>query len=72
MMSTSEQLLTTPDELASPTTKLVYLVLQIEGEATVTDLQRRLGLSKLTLLPVLESLRQRDYIERTEGGYASY
>lgn len=72
MMSTSEQLLTTPDELASPTTKLVYLVLQIEGEATVTDLQRRLGLSKLTLLPVLESLRRRDYVERTEGGYASY
>ncbi|GAB3665021.1 hypothetical protein GCM10028856_04840 [Halopiger thermotolerans] len=72
MMSTSEQLLTTPDDLASPTTKLVYLVLQIEGQATVTDLQRGLGLSKLTLLPVLESLRQRNYVERTEGGYASY
>ncbi|WP_459809176.1 helix-turn-helix domain-containing protein [Halopiger thermotolerans] len=71
-MSTSEQLLTTPDDLASPTTKLVYLVLQIEGQATVTDLQRGLGLSKLTLLPVLESLRQRNYVERTEGGYASY
>ena len=72
MMSTSEQLITIPDELASPTAKLVYLSLYVTGEATVTDLQRQLGLSKLTLLPILESLRKRDYVERTEDGYASY
>ena len=72
MMSTSEQLIAIPDELASPTAKLVYLSLRVTGEATVTDLQRQLGLSKLTLLPILESLRKRDYVKRTESGYASY
>lgn len=72
MMSTSEQLIAIPDELASPTAKLVYLSLRVTGEATVTDLQRQLGLSKLTLLPILESLRKRDYVKRTENGYASY
>lgn len=72
MMSTSEQLLTVPDELGSPTAKLVYLSLRVTGEATVTDLERQLGLSKLTLLPILESLRNRNFVERTEDGYASY
>lgn len=72
MMSTSEQLLTIPDELESSTAKLVYLALHATGEATVAELQRQLGLSKLTLFPILESLRSRDLIERTEGGYASY
>ncbi|MCW8173171.1 MarR family transcriptional regulator [Natrialba swarupiae] len=70
-MSTSEQNLAVPDDLASPQAKLVYVALYATGEATLRELQRLLGLSKLTLLPTLESLVSRKYARRTEGGYAS-
>ncbi|SER18650.1 helix-turn-helix domain-containing protein [Natrinema salaciae] len=70
MMSTSKQRLAVPDELDSPQAKLVYLTLSVGDEATAADLQRALGLSKLTLLAVLESLATADLVERTEGGYA--
>lgn len=70
MMSTSEQRLAVPNELASPKAKLVYLALAVSGEATVSDLQELLGLSKLTLLPILTSLVADDLARRTENGYA--
>ncbi|MEY7850365.1 MarR family transcriptional regulator [Natrarchaeobius sp. A-rgal3] len=71
MMSTSEQKLAVPNDLTSPQTKLVYVALLVTGETTLSELQRLLGLSKLTLLPTLESLVSREYARRTEGGYAS-
>lgn len=71
MMSASEQEIAIPDDIGSPKTKLVYLSLLVMGEATATELQRLLGLSKLTLLPILTSLIQNDYVRRTERGYAS-
>lgn len=58
-----------PDELASPRIKLVYLSLIICEQATATDLQRSLGLSKLTLLPILAMLRTDGLIQRTTDGY---
>lgn len=69
MMSTSERRLTIPNEVASPQAKLVYLAVRVTDEPTVTQLQRLLGLSKLTLLPLLASLDEQDYIRRTEDGY---
>ncbi|ELY52112.1 hypothetical protein C493_16584 [Natronolimnohabitans innermongolicus JCM 12255] len=72
MMSTSEQQLSLPDDLTAPQTKLVYVTLQSVGEATASDLQDLLGLSKLSLMPVLTSLVANDYIVRTEDGYACY
>lgn len=69
-MSPSEQRPAVPDELESPRAKLVYLTLRVDDGATATDLVRTLGLSKLTLLAVLESLAAMDLVERTEGGYA--
>ncbi|WP_226482855.1 helix-turn-helix domain-containing protein [Natrinema amylolyticum] len=69
-MSTSQQLIAIPDDLTSPQTKLVYLSLLTE-DATATDLRERLGLSKLTLFAVLESLVEKDLVYRTEDGYAS-
>lgn len=69
MMFTSDQRLSVPDELASSQAKLVYLSLLAGGDARMTDLQRTLGLSKLTLFAVLESLAATDLVERTEGGY---
>lgn len=70
MMSTSEQRLTIPDELASPQAKLVYLSLLVGDGARATELQRMLGLPKLTLFAVLESLTAKDLVQRTEDGYA--
>lgn len=71
MMSTNEQQSALPDDLASPQAKLVYLTLLVTEEATVTELQQLLGLSKLTLLPILRSLTAQEFIQRTERGYAS-
>lgn len=70
MMSTSEQRLTIPDELTSPQAKLVYLSLLVADEAKATELQRMLGLPKLTLFAVLESLAANGLVRRTEDGYA--
>ena len=70
MMSTSEQQLAIPNELDAPQTKLVYLSLLTLEEATVSELQQLLGLSKLTLLPILRSLAANGRIQPTEVGYA--
>ncbi|WP_049923498.1 hypothetical protein [Halopiger djelfimassiliensis] len=71
MMSTNDHRIALPDDLTAPRTKLVYLTLSVVGEATVAELQRLLGLSKLTLLPILTSLRATDHVQRTERGYAN-
>lgn len=71
MMSTSEQKTALPDDLGSPQTKLVYLTLLVTEETTVTELQRLLGLPKLTLLPILTSLVAKGLVQRTEEGYVS-
>lgn len=70
MMSTTEQRLALPSDIAAPQTKLVYLSLLVMEEATVAELNELLGLSKLTLLSVLESLMSADLARRTEDGYA--
>lgn len=70
-MSTRQQSLAVPDELASPQAKLVYLSLLIMEDATATDLQQFLGLPKITLLSVLESLIAKDLVRQTEDGYVS-
>ncbi|WP_222914292.1 helix-turn-helix domain-containing protein [Natrinema sp. SYSU A 869] len=70
-MSTSQQQTAIPDNITSPQAKLVYLSLLMTEDATVTDLQELLGLSKLTLFAVLESLATKDLIHQTEDGYAS-
>ncbi|ELY56528.1 hypothetical protein C491_13352 [Natronococcus amylolyticus DSM 10524] len=66
-----EQEMAEIDDLGSPQSKLVYLTLLAVEEATATELQQLLGLSKLTLLPILTSLVQKDLVSRTEDGYAS-
>ncbi|WP_209438483.1 helix-turn-helix domain-containing protein [Natronococcus sp. JC468] len=70
-MSTSEQKLAVPDELGSARTKLVYLSLLELGEATASELQQLLGLSKLTLLPILSELVAHGLAEREQGTYVS-
>ncbi|WP_394354378.1 helix-turn-helix domain-containing protein [Haloterrigena gelatinilytica] len=69
-MSTSKQQFAVPDDLESPQAKLVYLALRQTDEATASELQHRLNLSKLTLFPLLASLVANDYVQRTGNGYS--
>ncbi len=68
-MATSKQHPAVPTELDSPQAKLVYLALRVGGKMGAADLQRTLGLSKLSLFAVLESLAAKDLVRRTESGY---
>nr|WP_081985512.1 helix-turn-helix domain-containing protein [Natrinema salifodinae] len=68
-MSTSEHQLAVPDELTSAQAKLVYLSLRVTDQAGATELQRMLGLSKLTLFAILNSLAEKGLVRRTEDGY---
>jgi DNA-binding MarR family transcriptional regulator len=58
-----------PADLESTTAKLVYHSLDAAGDATVEDLVERLGLTRLTLLSVLGSLDDREYVTREGGRY---
>lgn len=80
MMSTSKQqfpldeqptMPAMPEEITSAQAKLVYFALLVTDEATATELQQLLGLSKLTLFAILEALMSQELIRRTEEGYAS-
>ncbi|NHN49489.1 MarR family transcriptional regulator [Halostella sp. JP-L12] len=59
-----------PNDVESPRAKLVYLYLQVAGEATATELRETLGVSKLAALGVLDSLESSGHVRRTENGYA--
>lgn len=69
LMSTSELQSPLPSGINTPQTKLVYLAVVIADGMTLTDLQRVLGLSKLSLLPILGALVAQDLVHQTEGKY---
>ncbi|MHC3438841.1 MarR family transcriptional regulator [Natrialbaceae archaeon A-gly3] len=58
-----------PQEINSPQAKLVYLYLDLSNGATVGELEDTLALKKITILSILESLSERDLVERTGSGY---
>jgi len=55
---------TLPETISSPNAKLVYFYVDVQGEATVSDLQSDLGLPKMSLFSVLDSLDGEDLVER--------
>lgn len=55
-----------PDAIATSEAKLVYLYLRTTDAPTVEDLHRNLGLAKLSLFPVLDTLRERGLIDETD------
>ena len=69
MMSITDHHTALPDDLVSPRVKLVYVTILVMDGATVSELQHRLKLPKLTLLPILTSLTANDHIQRTENEY---
>jgi DNA-binding MarR family transcriptional regulator len=62
---------TVPSELTSAQSKLVYLYLDCGGSATVDDIADSLGLKKITLYPVLESLESRGFVAIEGNRYAT-
>jgi predicted transcriptional regulator len=58
-----------PEELSATESKLVYLFVATADGATVDDLQSSLGLTRLTLFPVLDTLSERGLVEQTDGTY---
>lgn len=55
---------------SSPRAKLIYLYLTREAPATAGEIAAGLGLRKLAVYGVLQSLRERELVEKREGGYA--
>lgn len=53
-----------PNTLTSPATKLVYLYLQTGERRTIDDLTENLGLQKISLYPLLQSLESKGLISR--------
>ncbi|MFB6108805.1 MAG: TrmB family transcriptional regulator [Haloplanus sp.] len=58
-----------PEDLNSPESKLVYLFLTASGGATVDDLHESLGIRKISLFPVLDTLTERDHVARDGNTY---
>ena len=58
-----------PDELESPRAKLVYLHLSTAGWCTVPDIQQALGLKKITLFSILDTLDNRGLVECQDDAY---
>ena len=57
-----------PDELTSPTAKLVYLAVSSSPGRTVEELSRDLGIPTLSLYPVTDTVVRAGWIGRTPDG----
>jgi hypothetical protein len=58
-----------PDALRSAESKLVYVFLAAADGATVAELHDALGLRKITLFPVLNTLAEYDVVARDGARY---
>jgi DNA-binding MarR family transcriptional regulator len=60
-----------PSELTSAQSKLVYLYLDCAGGATADDIAGSLGLKKISLYPVLDSLETRGVVRNDGNRYVT-
>lgn len=58
-----------PTELSSDGTKLVYLYLRLTGESTLAELNQSLEMKTISLIPILETLVNRDLVSRDGNAY---
>ena len=56
-------------ELESAPAKLLYLYLDVHGEATLETISEELALPFITICGLLETLESRGHIERTNDTY---
>lgn len=59
-----------PDTLNSAGAKLLYFYLQIEEDATVDELQTALGLKKVTIYSLLQTLTATGLVEQSGTTYS--
>lgn len=60
--------LAVPERLESPRSKLLYLALAATGGARAGELRSTLGMSSLTLYPIVRDLREAGLVERADDG----
>lgn len=58
-----------PEDLTSSEAKLVYFYLATRGSATVDELQASLGMQKLSLYSILQTLDERDLVRLQADEY---
>lgn len=58
-----------PETLDTADAKLVYLYLRIKNEATIDELHAALGMKKITLYPLLQTLTATDHVDRIGTQY---
>lgn len=59
-----------PDAFETSGAKLVYLYLDVAGEATIDELQAALGMKKVTLYSLLQTLTATELVDRVGIEYA--
>lgn len=73
MSNTQQQLLETnlefPEEIDTTDAKLVFLYLAIEEKATIDELQAVLGMKKISVYPLLQTLTATEHVERVGNTY---
>jgi len=69
MSVTTQPAAQVPPELDSPGAKLVYLYLSTDGAATVGELQSALGMTKIALYGILQTLGERGLVDRDGQRY---
>ena len=69
MMAPAADRFDVPDDLTAADSKLVYLFVAVSDGATVDELQSSLGLKKISLFPVLDTLSERGLIARDDDEY---
>lgn len=67
--SADPRVVSLPDTLQSPRTKLVYLYLRTAAGAKTAELKRSLGMQALALYPILETLVDEGLVERVDDEY---
>jgi MarR family transcriptional regulator, organic hydroperoxide resistance regulator len=58
-----------PDGLETSGSKLVYLYLKVEDEATINELHTALGMKKITLYSLLQTLTATELIDQEGAMY---
>ena len=58
-----------PETLDTAGSKLVYLYLKVEEEATINELHAALGMKKITLYSLLQTLKATDLVDQEGAIY---
>lgn len=67
-LAISREQVAVPAELQSPRSKLLYVTLAATGGARPPELRSALGLSSLSLYPIIRDLRDAGIVERADDG----